>query len=101
MSIEFKRDELYAEVWQTPLTQLCKKYGLSDNGLRKVCKAMNIPLPVAGHWARIAAGQKIARKPLPQKAERITFVSEPIPKQERHELPEDAAWLAEHTALET
>ena len=49
MSIEFKRDELYAEFWQTLLTQLGKKYGLSDNGLRKVCKAMNIPLLVAGH----------------------------------------------------
>ena len=26
-----KREELYAEVWSTPL---CSKYGLSDNGLR-------------------------------------------------------------------
>jgi len=37
-----KREELYEEVWSTPL---CAKYGLSDNGLRKVCKRLNVPVP--------------------------------------------------------
>ena len=44
-----KREELYEEVWSTPLTQPCAKYGLSDNGLRKVCKRLNVPMPLRGH----------------------------------------------------
>ena len=57
MEIIFGRIALYDEVWTTPLTQLAKKYSLSDNGIREVCKAMNIPLPVAGHWAKVAGGK--------------------------------------------
>jgi hypothetical protein len=45
MSIEFERIALYEEVWTTPLIRLAEKYYLSDNGLRKVCKALNIPVP--------------------------------------------------------
>ena len=37
MEITFERSALYVEVWQSPLTDLAKKYRLSDNGLRKVC----------------------------------------------------------------
>ena len=43
-----KREELYEEVWSAPLTQLGAKYGLSDNGLRKVCKRLNVPFPEGG-----------------------------------------------------
>ena len=43
-----RRAELYAEVWSTPLTQLCAKYELSDNGLGKVCKRLNMPVPEGG-----------------------------------------------------
>jgi hypothetical protein len=37
-----KREELYGEVWST---LLCAKYGLSDSGLRKVCKRLNVRIP--------------------------------------------------------
>jgi|OpeIllAssembly_1097287.scaffolds.fasta_scaffold03625_4 hypothetical protein len=47
-----KREELYEEVWSMPLTQLCAKYGLSDNGLRKVCKRLNVPFS----WRRAPRG---------------------------------------------
>jgi hypothetical protein len=73
--VTFERESLYEEVWSTPLTQLGKKYGMSDNGMRRVCKAMNIPLPRRGHWARIAAGQKVERRHLPTAAERESFHS--------------------------
>jgi hypothetical protein len=49
-----KREELYEEVWSTPLTQLCAKYGLSDNGLRKVCKRLNVPVPDGGERGVLA-----------------------------------------------
>lgn len=95
MSITFQREELFAEVWTTPLTTLAKKYGLSDNGVRKVCKAMDIPLPKAGHWAKAAAG-KAPRPPLlPASAARTTFHSMPVQKSETptQSVDEDKAWL--------
>ena len=48
--IVFTREELYELVWSEPLTRLAKKYNISDNGIRKKCKKMNIPLPKVGHW---------------------------------------------------
>lgn len=102
MSVEFDRVKLYEEVWITPLTKLGEKYGLSDNGLRKICKAMQIPLPTVGHWAKVAAGHTVQRPPLPGHAERTTFASYPRdPQETRFERPEDQAWLGERLAFET
>lgn len=89
MAVTFEREALYLEVWQTPLTKLGPKYGLSDNGLRKVCKALQIPLPPVGHWARIAAGHAIEATPLPalSDAAKTTFYSEP----DRHRTSSDGS----------
>lgn len=61
---QLDRNTLYEEVWSTPMQHLAKQYGLSDQGLRKVCVRLQIPLPIRGHWAKIAAGQTIAKPPL-------------------------------------
>lgn len=53
------RKELYDLVWSEPLIQIAKKFKISDNGLRKICKRMNIPLPNAGHWQKIKYGYKV------------------------------------------
>jgi hypothetical protein len=98
--ITFERKALYEEVWETPMTRLAKKYGLSDNGLRKICEALNIPLPSSGHWAKVAAGHKIKRIPLPTDAARTTFVSRPGEYEQGVGLAEDEAWLAERIAFE-
>lgn len=100
MKVTFERQTLYQDVWKTPLTQLSKKFGLSDNGLRKICKAMNIPLPVAGHWAKVAAGHRITPPPLPPEAERTKFVSHPPKAESTWRIAEDDDWLAERIAFE-
>lgn len=100
MTRRFERAALYEEVWTTSLRQLSKKYEMSDNGLRKICRAMNIPLPTAGHWAKVAAGHSIPRTPLPAEAERETFVSHAPPREPNFRLPEDDTWLAAMTAQE-
>ena len=46
------RKELYKKVWEMPITQLSKEYGLSDVGLAKICKKHNVPRPPRGYWAR-------------------------------------------------
>jgi len=58
------RKELYDLVWKSPLTKLAQQYGLSDNGLRKICIKHKIPLPKSGHWAKLQYGKKTDKKPL-------------------------------------
>src|SRR6266581_941161 len=98
--ITFERAALYEEVWKTPLTRLGEKYGLSDNGLRKICRALHIPLPPFGHWARVEAGHAVEKTTLPPTLERTTFVSRPSGQDTTFHLPEDDVWLAERTAFE-
>lgn len=59
------RRELYEKVWQFPLRKLAAEYGISDVGLAKVCRKLEIPLPGLGHWTKIACGHSIPRPPLP------------------------------------
>ena len=96
--IEFKRIPLYDEVWQTPVTQLAKKYGLSDNGLRKICVALNVPLPPRGYWAKRAAGKSVRRPALPPASDRQSFVSQPPPAGPNFRTSDDDIWL--HARLE-
>ncbi len=67
-SKRISRLELYKRVWETPVTNLAKEYGLSDVGFAKICKKHNIPRPPRGHWARKAAGQRLQKVPLPNRS---------------------------------
>lgn len=101
MEIRFERVALYDEVWSTPLTKLGEKYGMSDNGIRKVCKAMDIPLPSAGHWAKVEAGQQVTKAELPADAKQTTFISRPPPPPKlEFKREEDAIWLSDRLAFE-
>jgi hypothetical protein len=66
--MEIQREKLFDEVWATPISRLCKSYGLSDQGLRKACVKLHIPLPTRGHWAKIAAGHVLVKPVLPRYA---------------------------------
>lgn len=65
MSEMVSRETLYDEVWADPVTEVAKRYGLSDVGLAKLCRTMGIPLPARGYWAKLRAGAKPERAPLP------------------------------------
>lgn len=58
-----EREKLFQEVWQEPMTTVAKRYGVSDNGLRKRCIKLQIPLPPAGYWAKLQAGKPVPPKP--------------------------------------
>ncbi len=64
--IVITRNELYELAWSEPMLTLSKKYAISDNGLRKVCVGMNIPLPKAGYWMKLKAGKKVSKQYLPE-----------------------------------
>jgi hypothetical protein len=59
------REELYEAVWSEPIHQLSKALGISDVGLAKVCKKLNVPVPGRGYWAKNRATRKLLRISLP------------------------------------
>ena len=67
--VTLTRKELYDLVWAEPLSRLAKKYKISDNGLRKSCKRMNIPIPALGHWQKVQYGKRVIITKLPTKYE--------------------------------
>lgn len=79
MGAVFEREALFREVWANPISTLAKKYGMSDNGLRKICKSLGVPLPARGHWAKVAAGHHPATPQLPQHDRQATYASRGAP----------------------
>ena len=70
------REELYQLVWSEPVVKVATRFGVSDVAVAKACRKHNIPLPGRGYWARLEAGQKLKRPPLPDPAnasQRIEF----------------------------
>ncbi len=64
-TISLTRQELYEQVWSEPIVHLSKFYNLSDVGLSKICKKMDIPVPGRGYWEKKHHGHDAERTPLP------------------------------------
>ena len=65
MKQKLTRQELYDLVWSTPSAALAKKYNISDTGLRKMCKRLDVPVPKMGHWQKVKFGKRTKVVPLP------------------------------------
>ncbi len=63
--IVIEREKLYDEVWTDPVTVVAKRYGVSDVGLHKICKSLNVPVPPRGYWAKLRVGKQTERTTLP------------------------------------
>jgi hypothetical protein len=63
--ITLSRSALHELVWTKPVRDVAKEFGISDVALAKRCRALKIPLPARGYWAKVAAGQKPRRPALP------------------------------------
>lgn len=59
----YTRTELYDLLWSEPTTKVATRLGISDVGLAKWCKQMNIPKPPLGYWAKIQNGKPVPEKP--------------------------------------
>jgi len=70
------RLQLYDLVWSKPMTQVAFSFGISDVGLKKICRRHRVPAPFRGYWARLAVGQQPSRPPLPtlRKGERDLII---------------------------
>jgi hypothetical protein len=60
------REQLYALVLTTPMVHAAAKYGLSGNGLAKICRKLDVPYPPRGWWAKKAAGTPVRQASLPK-----------------------------------
>lgn len=49
--VRLTREDLYDLVWSMPMVRASKRFGLSDNGLRKTCRKLDVPTPPRGFWA--------------------------------------------------
>jgi hypothetical protein len=89
---------------------LAARHGISDVGLAKICKRIRVPRPGRGYWAKLAAGHKVKRTPLPalpvlpagaQPSTDVTFTPrpEPSPPVPATPLPEVVANQQRHEAL--
>jgi hypothetical protein len=61
----FSRGALHELVWTAPATELSEQPGVSDVALAKLCRRAAVPRPGRGYWARVEAGQRVARVALP------------------------------------
>lgn len=70
----YDRETLYREVWEQPVSKVALKYGVSDVMIHKACKTLNVPVPPRGYWAKIQAGQTVAKEPLPEASGKTALV---------------------------
>ncbi|WP_447985465.1 ankyrin repeat domain-containing protein [Nitrospira sp. Nam74] len=61
----YDRHVLYERVWSEPVQKVTELYGISDVMLGKVCRALHIPVPPRGYWARIRSGSRVRKPSLP------------------------------------
>lgn len=71
---KIKIGELYALVWQKPMSRLGPEFGLTGRGLAKICEKHGIPTPPRGHWVKEEAGVHTDRPELPHSSERLNEI---------------------------
>lgn len=59
------REELFQQVWEMPMNWLAENFGITGDGLAKICDRLSIPYPPRGYWAKKAAGKKVVQYRLP------------------------------------
>jgi hypothetical protein len=64
--VKITREELYAQIWETPLSRVAKKIGMTPTGLIKVCRRLEVPYPAAGYCAKRAYRKETPQTPPPK-----------------------------------
>lgn len=52
--METTRARLFEQIWSEPMGTVAAHYGLTGNGLAKICDRLDIPRPPRSHWTRSA-----------------------------------------------
>lgn len=94
--VTLTREALYDLVWGQPMIRLGERFGVSGNGLAKICRRLDIPYPPRGHWAKKAAGKKVIVTALPPAGPRVPeqVTITPWPQEQAARAPDVTAALA-------
>jgi len=63
LSKNISREELYELIWSKPASKLAKELGISDVGLGKMCRRMEVPKPALGYWRKVEVGGRVPKRP--------------------------------------
>ena len=63
---KISREQLYNEIWKLSVAGVAKKYDAPYNGLLKLCKTANIPIPPSGYWTQLVFGKPVETINLPE-----------------------------------
>jgi hypothetical protein len=55
--VNLSREDLYVQVWKTPLLRLAAQYGISGTGLSKICSRVD---PPPSHRTSLRCGGAVA-----------------------------------------
>jgi hypothetical protein len=73
------REELFAMVWQKPMSRLAEEFGISGNGLAKICDRLDVPYPPRGYWAKKEAGKPVVTFKLPPRKDGVPLDADIYP----------------------
>lgn len=59
------REQLYQLMWSVPTRHAAARLGVSDAYVIRICRALNVPKPPRGWWAKRQSGAVTAQPPLP------------------------------------
>ncbi len=84
----YEREKLYEQVWNAPVIQVAKLYGVSNVAIKKMCKSMNIPTPPNGYWTKLRNGKKVQKIPLApaKEGQNIRYGIDPNTKKVKNDL---------------
>lgn len=63
-TIELTRKELYDIVWSTTLSKLTQQYAYSNDGIKKLCKQFEVPMPDGSYWSKLKFNKKFKKEKL-------------------------------------
>jgi hypothetical protein len=46
--VVLSRNELYSQIWTTPMIRLAAQYGITGTGLANICARLKVPCPPRG-----------------------------------------------------
>ncbi len=90
---DLSREDLYEKVWTMPGSKLSDEFGISDVAIAKRCRKLNVPRPPRGYWAKIEAGKRVKREPLPPTHEEVFVQEASKPVGESLKLPAESVPL--------
>jgi hypothetical protein len=63
-TIELTRKVLYDIVWSTTLSKLTQQYSYTNDGIKKLCKQFEIPMPDGSYWSKLKFNKKYKKEKL-------------------------------------